>query len=276
MDWIWTFPVIKEIGEWSAQLISKAISTGSVPNHIAFIMDGNRTFARQKLSGINEGHAAGFDSMTNILGVCYKSGVRCATVFAFSTENFKRSNNEINALMELAKNKMKIVSNKGELCEKYGVKIRIIGDLSLVSDDVKNALLKVEKDTEKYNYAILNVCFCYTSRADIVQSMYKNIVNGDSDNITEESISNDMWTGPSNCPKADLIIRTAGVRRLSDFLLWEASDSSTIEFIDVLWPEFGVFEMLKILIKWPLRKGPGIRDRDRDRDIDNDIDVADK
>lgn len=259
MDWIWTFPVIKEISEWSAHLIAKAISTGSVPNHVAFIMDGNRTFARQRSSGVNEGHAAGFESMANVLGVCYEAGVRCATVFAFSTENLKRSRGEVNALMELAKNKLKIVSNKGELCEKYGVRIRIIGDLSLVSSDVRMALEKVEKDTEKFNYAILNVCFCYTSRADITQAISKVVVKKECDGsqIDEDLIGANMWTGPTKCPPADLIIRTAGVRRLSDFLLWEASDSATIEFVDVLWPEFGAVEMLKILIKWPLRKGPG-------------------
>lgn len=257
-EWLASFPLTQYLLEKGKVQICKSLRTGPVPEHIGFIMDGNRTYARIKHMELKEGHSAGFESMARILEVCYDCGVKCATVFAFSIENYKRSNYEIQWLMELAKAKFKQVVGNGELCEQYGVQIRILGDMDLVPDDVKEVLLKAQEITKHNQRAILNVCWSYTSRDDITHSI-KEIVWKTSKNkldvkeIDEDCISNNLYTKDS--PPLDLLIRTSGVYRLSDFLLWESSNENCdIEILDVLWPQFNALRMVWVLIKWSFNR----------------------
>lgn len=267
-EWLTSFPLTQYIQEQTKKHVCKAIRTGPVPQHIGFIMDGNRTYAKRKHIEAKEGHSAGFDSMSKILEVCYDCGVKSVTVFAFSIENFKRSNYEINWLMELAKTKFKQVVGNGELCEQFGIKIKILGDLNLLPLDLRKVLLEAQEITKNNSRAVLNVCWSYTSRHDMTQSIQQIVGMFDGNkiidskknksidnikNIDEDLISKKLYTGDS--PPLDLLIRTSGVHRLSDFMLWECCrEGCTIEIIDVLWPQFSALNMVWLLVKWSFQK----------------------
>lgn len=253
-DWISSFPLTAHVLDFSKRQLCSVLKTGPVPQHVGFIMDGNRRYARQKNIELKEGHNAGYESMAKLLEICYGCGVKSATVFAFSIENFNRSNYEIEWLMALYKTKFQQIVENGEMCEKYGVKIKIMGDLSLLPDDVSQVLRQSEEITKNNKRAILNVCCPYTSRDDITHSMKEVInLNLPEDEITEETLTNHLYS--SGSPKLDLLIRTSGVYRLSDFMLWEIVDlDCQIEILDILWPEFGALHLIWILLKWSFNK----------------------
>ncbi|KAL3230625.1 Dehydrodolichyl diphosphate synthase complex subunit RER2 [Nakaseomyces bracarensis] len=237
-------------------LFSRTLSVSNcVPQHIGFIMDGNRRFAKKHSMETKEGHEAGFRSMSKILELCYEAGVDTATVFAFSIENFKRSTYEVDALMNLAKERIRRISEHGELAQKYGVRVRVIGDISLLDKELLNEIRHTMEITKNNTRATLNICMPYTGREEIFHSMKTLLVSDDyhSRNITEETIDSHLYT--ANLPPLDLLIRTSGVTRLSDFLLWQTCHKDVvIEFIDCLWPEFGPLRMAWILLKFAFLK----------------------
>ncbi|KAH3680608.1 hypothetical protein WICMUC_000228 [Wickerhamomyces mucosus] len=220
-------------------------------------MDGNRRFAKRENIELKEGHNAGFESMAKILEICYECGVKSATVFAFSIENFKRNKYEIDWLMELAKTRFTQMVEHGEICEQYGIKIKIIGDKSLLPIDVLKVLNEAERITQYNTRATLNVCFPYTSRYEITNAL-KNIVKENVedlniDQINEELIDNHLFTAGQ--PPLDLLIRTSGVSRLSDFLLWQVSSKGVeMEPLDILWPDLKPWHICWILIKFSFNK----------------------
>lgn len=238
------------------KIFSRTLSVSNcVPRHIGFIMDGNRRFAKKHAMETKEGHEAGFQSMSKILGLCYEAGVNTATVFAFSIENFKRSAYEVNALMNLARDRIRRISENGELAQKYGVRVRVIGDISLLDKDLLNDIRHTMEMTKNNTRATLNICMPYTGREEIYHSM-KTVLGSNefhSKNITEDTIESYLYT--ANLPPLDLLIRTSGVTRLSDFLLWQTCNNDVVvEFIDCLWPEFGPLRMAWILLKFAFQK----------------------
>ncbi|QPG74059.1 hypothetical protein FOA43_001380 [Brettanomyces nanus] len=249
-DWISTFPLTQHITEFTKNQICRVISAGPVPKHVGFIMDGNRRYAKQNHMEMKEGHSAGFESMAKVLETCYDCGVEVATVFAFSIENFNRSRYEVEWLMELGKAKFKQVVGNGELCERYGIKIRVLGNLDLLPKDLWKVLKDAEELTKNNTRAILNVCWPYTSRDDMTHAVRKVVTKGyPPDAITEHLVAENLYTG--GLPKLDLLIRTSAVYRLSDFMLWECIDlDCDIEIVSVLWPEFSPARMAWILLKW--------------------------
>ncbi|CCK72198.1 ditrans,polycis-polyprenyl diphosphate synthase KNAG_0J01170 [Huiozyma naganishii CBS 8797] len=246
-------------------------SSNCVPQHIGFIMDGNRRYARKTGQAVRAGHEAGFVSMSKILELCYESGVNTATVFAFSIENFKRSEHEVKALMELAKERIRQLTEHGELAHKYDIRIRVIGEISLLDEDLLEELLKTTEMTKNNKRAVLNICFPYTGREEILHSI-KNIISEgiDSKSIDESVVESHLYTG--GLPPLDLLIRTSGVSRLSDFMLWQSCRKSTvIEMVDCLWPEFGPARIAWILLKFAFKKSfssntTSLEDEDEDEE----------
>lgn len=239
-------------------VVGRILQTGPVPQHIGFVMDGNRRFARQRNIELKEGHSAGFESMARVLEMCYECGVKSATVFAFSIENFKRSRHEVDWLMELAKGRFQQLTESGEMAEKYGVRIKVLGDTSLLPKDVQVSLREAEDITKNNTRATLNVCFPYTSRHEMAHAM-RTIVKSTTkgtiqlDDINTQLVDECLYTGGQ--PPVDLLVRTSGVSRLSDFLLWQVSSKGCmIEFVDTLWPELTVVHILWILIKFSFNK----------------------
>lgn len=252
LDWASTFPGYTQLLTTAKKLFGRVIQTGPTPRHVGMIMDGNRRYAKTHKIELKEGHNMGFESMANILELLYESGVECATVYAFSIENFKRLSYEVNWLMDLAKLKFKQISQNGELCEQYGIKIKILGSTELLPRDVYSILKETEEITKDNTRAVLNICFPYTSRDEITNTI-KNIVNESVQNndfvVDENTVDRFLYT--SNSPPLDILLRTSGTFRLSDFLLWQCvSSSCSIVFVDKLWPEFGPWDMCKVLVNW--------------------------
>jgi len=227
---------------------------GAIPRHVAFIMDGNRRYARKLGVQTGVGHYRGFDKLEEMLELCLKLGVETVTVYAFSIENFKRSEEEVTLLMGLAKEKLTMLCDKSDLVRDYDVRIRILGDLSLLPSDVREVMDHAMEMTASHKRALLNVCFPYTSRDELrlaVSRVVKGVHSGQIqlDDVDEVTLESCLMTAGS--PDLDLLIRTSGEVRLSDFLLWQASaPGCQVHFIDAFWPEFSKRQMLMILLSY--------------------------
>ena len=209
----------------------------NMPNHIAIIMDGNRRWAKNNNLAINLGHKKGAENLENITKYCNEIGVKYLTVYAFSTENWKRSKEEVGALMKLLQ---VYLENFMKRSETSNVKIQIIGDKSNLSMPIKKGIEAVENKTKNNSGTVLNIAFNYGGRDEIVKAV-KNIAlnvkenNIDIENINEELISNNLYT--KNIPDPDLMIRTSGELRTSNFLPWQLVYSE-FYFSEKYWPEF--------------------------------------
>ncbi|SCU80470.1 LAME_0B03312g1_1 [Lachancea meyersii CBS 8951] len=270
-----SFPGLPQVFNFFKNLFSHVLRTSNnVPQHIGLIMDGNRRWAKRKHVEIKEGHNAGFHSMSRALELCYEAGVSTATVFAFSIENFKRSAAEVDSLMNLARSGIRQVVQNGEMAEKFGVKIKVIGDRRLLPDDVLQEIETAEEITKNNTRAVLNICFPYTGRDELIHSIKANIDSMSSgqleaSDIDENQIDKYLYTAES--PPVDLLIRTSGVTRLSDFLLWQASRRGVvIEFLDCLWPDFGSRQMAWILLKFAFNRSYRASDLDFEEETDGD------
>ena len=209
-----------------------------MPVHVAVIMDGNGRWAEMKKVPKLQGHSQGMWAMEEIVRKADDMGIKYLTVYAFSTENWKRSREEVGGIFKLL---VKFVASElRELVEK-NVRVNILGDWhDRLPEDAKESVNKVIKDTEKNTGMVFNIALNYGSRAEIVRAVNYIMSNYDpSTEISEEDISRALYTGDENgnIPDPDLIIRTSGEERLSNFLLWQAAYSE-FAFTDTLWPDF--------------------------------------
>ena len=201
----------------------------NIPEHIAFIMDGNGRWAKKRSMPREFGHRAGAEVFRNTVKHCVNIGVKHITVYAFSTENWKRPENEVNAIMKLLVNFMDEAFRD---LEKDRVRIIFLGSKAPFSDALREKMEKLERDSSKYTN-ILNVAFNYGGRDEIVHACNELIADGVSE-VTEELIGSKLYTHLS--PDPDLIVRTAGEYRISNFLLWQAAYSE-FYYTDKLWPD---------------------------------------
>lgn len=197
--------------------------------HIAFIMDGNGRWAKKRLLPRELGHKAGGEAFERVLIHCYDLGIKAVTVYAFSTENWKRPQHEIDALFKLFS---EYIDHYVEKMGRRNVRIIFIGNRSVFSDDLKNRMRNVENQTQN-NERILYVGINYGGRDDICHAVNTLIAEGKT-NITEEDISKYVYTSLS--PDPDLIVRTGGEYRLSNFLTWQSAYSE-LYITDTLWPD---------------------------------------
>ncbi|EME45196.1 hypothetical protein DOTSEDRAFT_71048 [Dothistroma septosporum NZE10] len=347
--WLLSLPPVEYMIQYLRETFIGALQCGPVPQHVAFVMDGNRRWARKSKVETVEGHNMGFEALARILEVCYKSGVRVVTIYAFSIENFKRSKYEVDALMDMAKTRIVQLSEHGALLDQYGASVRVLGDRTLMRQDVLDQIDRAVDMTKHNDAAVLNVCFPYTSREEITHSVRETVrdftkppsrpalkrpfsethiqrnilsrqlpsvaeedqlpkeflpfsqsrsdenpIPSDSDSAISEqdleassnlqpassrtshspspvlqatSISNNLpdpeditvatLTKNSytfDAPPLDLLIRTSGVQRLSDFMLWQCHEDTEIRFLDCLWPEFDLWHFLPVLVEWQWRQ----------------------
>ncbi|ELU38481.1 dehydrodolichyl diphosphate synthetase [Rhizoctonia solani AG-1 IA] len=228
--------VINFIVDWLTRLVIYILSAGPVPQHVAFVMDGNRRYARHKQVEVSEGHTDGF----GMLEICLRLGIKCVTVYAFSIENFKRPRGEVDTLMTLAKNKLDELCSHGDLLDKYQVRLNVLGKTELLPPDVLEVVHRAEAMTAKHNGAILNICMPYTSREEItsaVESIVRSHQSGEIelDDITPETLEARLYTKLRDSPKLDILVRTSGVHRLSDFLLWQVRLGLSPSFCFIKW-----------------------------------------
>lgn len=355
--WILQSPPV----EWAIlqlrELLIGALRQGPIPQHVAFVMDGNRRFAKSHRIETVEGHNLGFEALARVSGmhpadilrfradsstpqvleVCYKSGVKVVTVYAFSIENFKRSKYEVDGLMDMAKVKLAQLLQHGDLLDRYGVSIRVLGQRELIKPDLLADIERATKMTSRNGNAILNVCFPYTSHDEITTAIRNTVVDyskplpiqqrtfseshikhtlrsrhlsvaaerirersrspssrgasdvedstsssttlhpdsppedtmmpgkevdvsddaspnlyPDPESITSKVLNDHMYT--AGLPPLELLIRTSGVERLSDFMLWQSHENTEIVFLKCLWPEFDLWQFLPVLVEWQWRR----------------------
>ncbi|MBE6190171.1 MAG: isoprenyl transferase [Alistipes sp.] len=208
-----------------------------IPQHVAIIMDGNGRWAKQRGKERTEGHIAGVETIRTTLRAAMKEGVRYLTFYAFSTENWGRPAAEVNALMELLCKS--VISETPEL-KKQGVCVRTIGDRSRFSEKVQYYLNQIEQETREGDRLTMVLALNYSSRDELrraVQHLSKQVAEGTlkPEEIDEKRISESLDT--AFMPDPDLVIRTSGEQRLSNFLMWQASYAE-FYFPEVLWPDF--------------------------------------
>jgi undecaprenyl diphosphate synthase len=201
-----------------------------IPHHVAIVMDGNGRWATRRFLPRVAGHKKGMDALRACVRHCGERGVKALTVFAFSSENWSRPAEEVNGLMELLAHAL---SREIPQLKTEGVQVHFIGDRDALSDKVRQGLAQAEAATAGNSRLVLNVCFNYGGRWDIAQAAAKLATRGEP--ITQESMHAAMAL--AHVPDPDLIIRTGGEQRISNFLLWQAAYSE-LYFSDKLWPDF--------------------------------------
>ncbi len=216
-----------------------------IPFHLAIIIDGNRRWAKEKNIPSFLGHKKGMDNVEKIGDYALKKGIKILTIFAFSTENWKRNKKEIEYLMKLLDKALSDIKKYNE----KGIKVKIIGEKEKLSKKIQEKIEKLETETNNNKKGILNLAISYGARAEIT-SAFKKIQEKNIKKITEEIISNNLWT--SSFPDPDLIIRTGGEYRLSNFLLWQSAYSE-LYFTKKYWPDFTEDDLDKALIEYSNR-----------------------
>ena len=205
----------------------------SVPRHVAVVMDGNGRWAKKRYLPRFFGHKAGVDTLVKLINTCADRGIEFLTVFAFSSENWKRPEDEVSGLMGLV---LVAVTKYLAKMAKDGVKIVIVGDRDAVSERLRAAWAEAESATQHNTRITLSVAFNYGGRWDVVQACRKAVVSGlAAEQITEQALSGFM--AMRHAPDPDLFIRTGGEVRISNFLLWQVAYSELV-FTDCLWPDF--------------------------------------
>jgi undecaprenyl diphosphate synthase len=210
-------------------------------NHVAIIMDGNGRWGLKKHNSRNKGHRAGIDTVEKIIKISLEQKIKYLTLFAFSTENWKRPKTEINYLFNLLEN---FLEKKLIRFYKNNIKLKIIGKKNF-SYKLNNLLIKSEKKTIKNSKLQINLALNYGSKKEIVNAIAK--LNKKKIKVTEKTITENLYT--KNIPDPDILIRTGNTNRLSNFLLWQVSYTE-IFFLKKLWPDFEKEDFIKILNKY--------------------------
>lgn len=224
-----------------------------IPKHVAIIMDGNGRWAKQRGKERYEGHLMGVESVRSVTRAAVRNGVKWLTLYAFSTENWGRPAAEVEAIMELF---CRTVVSEGEALAAQGVRVRILGERTRFSASVLEMIERIEATTAHGDRLTLVLAFNYSSRREIVlaaQQLAVKVANGEisAEDIDEQCFAESLLT--ADMPDPDLIIRTSGECRLSNFLLWQASYSE-FYFPEVLWPDFNEAEFDKAMEEFARRE----------------------
>ena len=228
------------------------INKDLMPKHIAIIMDGNRRWAREKGLDPKLGHKAGAEALERIASYANEIGLKYLTVYAFSTENWKRTKEEVGALMILLRTYLDKFLNRESL---RNIRIRVLGDIEGLDEGLKNSINKIVDKSKNNTGLTLNIAFNYGGRDEIVKAVKKisdKVVKEEIklEDINEQLISDNLYT--QNEPDPDLIIRPGGELRISNFLLWQLAYSEFL-FIDKYWPDFSRKDLLEAIYTYEKR-----------------------
>lgn len=217
-----------------------------VPRHVAIILDGNGRWAKKRFMPRNYGHAQGSKNVERICEEAYNLGIEYLTVYAFSTENWQRPASEVEALMKLLRNYMKDCI---KTTSKNNMRVRVLGDISGLDEDLQRSIRELEKASSVNTGLNFNIALNYGSRDEIVRGIKKLITDYDNKQITINDINTELFSeylDTKGIPDPDLLIRTSGEQRLSNYLLWQLAYTE-FYFTDVLWPDFDKKELLKAI-----------------------------
>lgn len=204
-----------------------------IPNHLGVIVDGNRRWAKERSLPVFMGHHKGLDKVKELINWCQKRGIKILTLFVFSTENWKRSKNEINFLMKLLQQALNDFKKNIKKINKEGIKIKIIGQKKRLPESLQKTIKEVEALTKNNGKMTVNFALSYGGRTEIIEAIRQIIKKRISpEKITEDTIKKNLWTSD-----VDLIIRTGKEQRISNFLIWQAAYSE-LYFPQKYWPDF--------------------------------------
>jgi tritrans,polycis-undecaprenyl-diphosphate synthase [geranylgeranyl-diphosphate specific] len=251
-DLLSTLGIYKVYGRW----LKSQIKEEGMPQHIGFILDGNRRWARDQGKEPWEGHWVGGEHVKDFLEWCLNLGITSVTLYAFSTENFQRNNKEVEELMKVYEKALHEVL-ASDVLEKYKVRVSAIGRKNLLPENLQKLIAEVETSTKDNTKFYLNVALAYGGRAEIVDATRKiaaMVKEGklEPENIDEKIIADHLYTAHLPQQDPDLIIRTGNESRLSNFLLWQAAYSELF-IVDVYWPDFREIDLQRVIRSYQQR-----------------------
>lgn len=218
----------------------------NVPQHVAIILDGNGRWAKKKHLPRNMGHVQGSKTVERIIEDAYDLGIKYLTVYAFSTENWKRPQDEVDALMKLLRDYLK---NCIKRANKNNMKVRVIGDITGLSQDLQEKIIELEEASKNNTGINFTIALNYGSRDEMVRAMKQMTADVQAGLLSQEEITEDIFQNyldTKELPDPDLMIRTSGEERLSNFMLWQLAYTE-FYFTDVLWPDFNKKELKKAI-----------------------------
>ncbi|MCW4015622.1 MAG: polyprenyl diphosphate synthase [Candidatus Bathyarchaeota archaeon] len=233
------------------------VKKGKKPEHVAIILDGNRRWASQKSLIPWIGHRHGANKVHDLMDWCIELDVKFITLYAFSTENFRRPKEEITEIMKLIEENLRLIP-KDEKIHGHKIRVKAIGRIDLLPKSIQDVIQKAEDATKMYPERVLNFALAYGGRAEIVDATKKiaeEVKSGKlkTEEITENTFENYLYTAHMPRQDADLIIRTSGEERLSGFLSWQSAYSELC-FVDVNWPDFRHIDLLRAVRTYQRRK----------------------
>ncbi|MCJ7560899.1 polyprenyl diphosphate synthase [Candidatus Bathyarchaeota archaeon] len=233
------------------------LKNGEKLEHIAIILDGNRRWASEKELNPWLGHKKGAETVEQLLDWCEKLGVKFVTLYTFSTENFRRSPEEVEEIMRIAEVEFRKLLTD-ERIHRNKVHVKVIGRVNLLPKSLQQLIADVEKATANYDNQFLNLAFAYGGRAEIVdatKTIAEKVKNGELnlDEVDESTFEKYLYTSYMPKQDPDLIIRTSGEERLSGFLLWQSAYSE-LAFLDAYWPDFRLIDILRVIRTFQKRK----------------------
>ena len=231
-------------------------NSGLVPRHVAIILDGNGRWAKERGKLVSEGHLAGANNVETITDACIARGIRYLTVYAFSTENWKRSQQEVSYLMGLLK--QYLINNKKD-CIRKNTRVRIIGDRSVLSDELRDLMLDVEEGTAQCDGFHLTFAISYGGRDEITRAARRIAHDACEGKLSQETIEKfseedfEAYLDTAALPDPDLLIRPGGELRISNFLLWQLAYAE-FYFTPVYWPDFSEADLDKAIEAFSMRQ----------------------
>ena len=239
-------------------MLRKKINQDKLPKHIGIILDGNGRWAQKRGLPRELGHKAGIEAVKKVVYAAKELNIKVISMFAFSTENWKRSKKEVDFIFDLLRGYF--TENENEYLEN-NIQLRTMGDISALPEDIYKKLIEVKEKTKNCDGIIVNLALNYGGRADIVRAI-KNIQADNVSDINEQTISNYLYT--TGLPDPDLIIRTSGEQRLSNFMMYQCAYSE-FYFPKVHWPDFDKKELTKAIITYQRRdrRFGGIKEKNK-------------
>lgn len=230
--------------------LKNTISKKKVPTHIAVILDGNRRWAKRNEYMKRIGHERGADRVENFIDWCRELGIKIITIYALSTENLEKRDDEIDYLFEIIENRLKKLLNEPKL-HKYKMRVKGIGKLELLPQSLQNIIKELEEITKDYNEMYFNIAIAYGGQVEVVDAIKKiaSMVKDNKININDidkRLIDSCLYTSYLPQPEPDLVLRTSGEQRLSGFLIWQSAYSELI-FVDIFWPEFRKIDLMRVI-----------------------------
>lgn len=235
----------------------RTVLSGKIPEHIAIIMDGNRRFARKRGMLKLLGHEFGSKKAEEVLEWCWELGVKMLTLYAFSTENFNRSELEKKNIFQIFERELRRLLSDKKTYERE-VRVKIVGKKDLLPNNLQKLIEEVEKATEKHEKCFLNVAIAYGGRQELIDATRKiveRVKRGELmvEDIDEKVVSESLYNSHELYAKVDIVIRSGGEQRLSNFLPWQTANSVAY-FCDVYWPEFRKIDLLRAIREWQRRR----------------------